>query len=155
MGLIKKTPADNAFSDCVRERAGWCCERCGTYYPEGRRGGLHCSHFHGRGNWGIRFDPLNAFSHCFGCHQKLGANPHEFREWVVEKIGEGAYEILLERKNDTGLGKMVRRTKGKGEIAKHYRDQLKAMRELRERGISELEFEGWAWADGGYSSDWF
>lgn len=143
MSLIKKTPADNAFSNCVRERAGWCCERCGTYYPEGKRMGLHCSHFHGRGNWGVRFDPNNAFSHCFGCHRYFEANPHEFREWVAEKIGDGAYEMLLERKNDVSIGKMVRRTKGRGDIAKHYREELKKMRRLVEQSETDINFVGW------------
>ena len=40
---IKITPADTAFSKCVKERADWKCERCGTQYQEGDRG-LHCSH---------------------------------------------------------------------------------------------------------------
>ena len=45
MAAIKRTPADKAFSDCVRSASEWTCERCHTYYEEGRRMGLHCSHF--------------------------------------------------------------------------------------------------------------
>ena len=136
--MIKITPADEAFSLCVRERAGWCCEKCGTHYPEGKRGGLHCSHFHGRANWSVRFDPLNAFAHCFGCHMYFEGNPHEFREWVMQQIGEGAYQILLEKKNNISLAKIARKTKGKGEIAAHYRQEHKRIKDQNER-----TFIGW------------
>lgn len=135
---LKITPADDAFSLCVRERASWCCEKCGNYYPEGFRRGLHCSHFHGRANWSVRFDPLNAFAHCFGCHMYFEGNPHEFREWVTSKIGQEAYEILLEKKNNIGLGKIARKTKGKGEIAAHYRAEHKRIQEQNQKS-----FTGW------------
>jgi hypothetical protein len=39
---------------------------------------------------------------------------------------------------------MYRATKGKGEIAKHYRGQLAAMQEQRELGdTGRIEFEEW------------
>ena len=125
---IKITPADSAFSKCVRALAKWSCELCGTSYLPSDTG-LHCSHFHGRGNWGTRFDPDNVEAACFGCHMKMEGSPHDFTKRWEEKLGEGAYEMLLERKNDTGLGKMYRQTKGKGEIAKHFREQLKLIEE--------------------------
>jgi len=121
---IKVTPADSAFSKCVRALAGWCCEVCGTPYTPSDTG-LHCSHFHGRANWGVRFDPDNAEAACYGCHAKLEGNPHEFTRRWEQKLGPYRYELLLERKRDTGLGKMYRKTKGKGDIAKHFREQLK------------------------------
>ena len=136
MAGIKTTPADQAFSLCVRARAGWRCEVCNTQYQKGAQG-LHCSHFHGRGNWGVRLDPDNASAHCFGCHQKMGANPHEHTDWTRNKLGEFRYQALIERKNDISLGKLYRKTKGKGEIAKHYRDQLK----LLEDGAAD--FDAW------------
>ena len=145
MGAIKRTPADAHFSLCVREAANWTCERCGKYFPEGAgRQGLHCSHFHGRGNWGIRFDPLNAFAHCYGCHMYFQANPIEFTEWVLERIGQDNFDLLLEKKNDRSLAKLVRKTKGKGEISKHYRIQHDLLKQKRAEGdTSKLTFEGW------------
>lgn len=143
MSAIKRTPADAAFSDCVRERANWCCEVCGTSYV-GRTQGLHCSHYHGRGHWSVRFDPDNAEAACYGCHQKLEGSPHDFYLRWMKKLGEGAYQILLEKKNDTTLGKMMRKTKGKGDIAKHYRDELKKMKEAKDSGDMEaVEFNGY------------
>ena len=135
--MIKITPADSAFSKCIRERAGWRCEVCGTQYTPSDTG-LHCSHFHGRANWSVRFDPDNAEAACYGCHAKLEGSPHEFTERWKERLGPYRYDALLERKNDIGRGREARKTKGKGDIAKHYRDELKRMQDSGEK-----QFSGW------------
>ena len=132
---IKITPADTAFAKCVKERAEWKCERCGTQYEEGHRG-LHCSHGIGRGTWACRFMGLNAIAACYGCHQLEGGN------WMQRALTENERQLLQEVANDTFRGKEARKTKGKGDIAKHYREQLDQMRALRECGaIGRLEFE--------------
>lgn len=128
MALIKRTPADVAFSKCVRALSGYKCEVCGTQYLD-NDAGLNCSHYHGRGHWSTRFDPDNCEAACMGCHMKLEGSPHDFYQRWIDKLGQGRYDILLEKKNDTGLGKMYRQTKGKGEIAKHFREQLKLIEE--------------------------
>src|SRR5690349_13419351 len=70
-----KPDPDYWFSLCVRQRANWHCECCGNYYEPwiGKNGepanpGLHCSHYIGRANYATRFEPLNVFAHCYGCH---------------------------------------------------------------------------------------
>lgn len=132
---IKITPADTAFAKCVKERAEWKCERCGTQYEEGHRG-LHCSHGHSRGKWGTRFTGLNAQAACYGCHMQEGGN------WMQRSLSEEERQLLQEMAEDTFRGKEARRTKGKGDIAKHYRKQLDQMRALRECGTTgRLEFE--------------
>ena len=120
---IKITPADSWFSKCVRSRAGWRCEHCGKQYTQSDTG-LHCSHFHGRGNWSLRFHPENASALCYGCHTFMGANPHEHQRFFKERLGEGMYQILLDLKRDTGLAKMYRKTKGKGEISSFFKRQF-------------------------------
>ena len=140
MSAIKRTPADIAFSKCIRERDNYTCKRCGKSYTESDTG-LHCSHFHGRANWAVRFDPDNAESHCYGCHAYFEGSPHEFTQWWLNKLGEGAYELLLERKNDIGLGKMYRKTKGKGDIAKHFRDELERMKYEKFEFNQKVDFE--------------
>lgn len=140
MAGIKRTPADAAFSNCVRERANWHCQRCAKYFPEGARGGLDCSHHHSRGNWSIRFEPLNAEALCYGCHSHVGGT-QERREQVLNK---SQIELLFELKNDGMRGRAYRKTKGKGDVAKHYRNEFARMRRLRElgeRGV--IEFVGW------------
>lgn len=133
---IKRTPADIAFSMCIRERSDWTCERCGTkYHPKAR--GLECSHYHTRGKWGVRFHSLNAEALCTGCHfLEGGLKRADFN------LSEFEISVLTDLVNDLGLGKEMRRTKGKGEIAKHFRQQYQLMREKREEGVlGRLDFE--------------
>ncbi len=141
MGGIKSTAADKAFSKCIRAAAGWCCERCGKYYPEGiARAGLDCSHHHSRGNWGIRFNPLNAEALCYGCHSFTGGT-QERRE---EVLSDDEQMKLWEMKRDTSLGKFVRKTKGVGPIAKHYRDELDRIEEKRASGfLGRIKINNW------------
>jgi len=135
---ILRTPADSAFSKCIRERANWTCERCGKHYPEGNRGGLDCSHHHSRGNWSIRFNPLNSEALCYGCHSYCGGTEERRRE----VLSEFEIELLWDLKADTGLGKQSRKTRGKGAIASHYREQLEIMRDSRAKGVlGRLDFE--------------
>jgi hypothetical protein len=44
-------------------------------------------------------------------------------------LGDVRYDALLRASQDTNLGREYRKTKGKGEIAKHFREQLKAIEE--------------------------
>ena len=141
MAGISRTPADAAFSFCIRERNDWHCEYCYRYFPDdsGRRS-LHCSHFYGRRHRGLRFHASNAFAHCYTCHKRLGENPADFTFWVEQKLGEGMVEMLRERRNS--IYKM-----GKGElkeIAAHYRNELKTMHEKRANGeVGYLDFLSW------------
>ena len=132
---IKITPADAAFSKCVKERADYTCQRCGKKYEEGHQG-LHCSHGVGRGTWATRFMGLNAICACYGCHQLEGGN------WMQRLLTESERELINEFANDYARGKAARKTKGKGEVAKHFREQFDLMRQLRECGATgRIEFE--------------
>lgn len=129
MGAIKIRAADKWFSLCIRERANWTCERCDKRCPDDKRMGLHCSHFHGRGKWATRFDPDNCRALCYGCHSYVGGNPDIHRRDMLEVLGPGLYETLLERSNDSRLGRIVKRSEA--EIAAHYRAEHKRMVEHR------------------------
>lgn len=129
---IKRTPADDAFSRCVRAANNWTCCKCGSFFVIGNRSGLDCSHHHSRGNWGIRFDPMNAEALCYGCHSHYGGT-EERRNEVLTKAEQ---DLLFEKKRDTELAKAYRKTKGKGAIAKHYREELKRIEKLRDSGVT-------------------
>ena len=96
---MKRDKRDVVFSNLVRRRAGWKCERCGKAYVEGSAQGLDCSHFYGRRHRSTRWHPDNAFAHCRGCHQYLGSNPAIFAEWVKDQLGETRYDWLRYRHN--------------------------------------------------------
>ena len=140
MALIKRTPADIAFSMCIRIRDNYTCQVCGTSYLP-NDSGLHCSHFHGRGNWAVRFDPGNAEAHCYNCHIKMGGSPHDFTDHWKKKLGPDAYQALLDRKRDLSLGKMYRQTKGKGDIAKYFRDEFQRMQDEKFNYQATVNFE--------------
>ncbi len=129
----KKLDPDYWFSLCVRERAGWSCQSCGKHYEPvvsnntGLPGnpGLHCSHYIGRANYSVRFDPYNAVAHCYGCHAKFEGNPHNFMEWTFQRLGGWLYDMLIEKSNNLMLGKQARREKQ--EIAEHYKAEFERM----------------------------
>lgn len=94
---IKRDKRDKLFSNLVRERAGWSCERCLKYFPEDHRNGLECSHFFTRSRKSIRWFPDNAAAHCTGCHTTLGGNPWEFADWIRDYLGPQRSSILRAR----------------------------------------------------------
>ena len=102
MGGIKRTKHDAVFSNYIRERDKWSCQRCGRSYnkysPNARRA-LHCSHYIGRGNWSVRFEPNNAVALCYGCHRLFGADPHAHTEFIKKRLNQDEYESLITRKN--------------------------------------------------------
>ena len=137
MSGIKRTPLDAVFSDLVRERADWQCEVCHKQFPDRKGAGLHASHYFGRRGVSTRHHGDNVFSHCFGCHQKLGSRPHDFTVWVKKQLGETRYDVLVLRAN-----KPLKRYKGETkEMQKHFKDELKRIRDRRmsgEEGIIEF-----------------
>jgi len=92
--LIKKL--DNAWANKVKEYG--MCESCHkTTY-------LNAHHFYSRSIRVVRWDVLNGFCLCVGCHvfsSKFSAHktPAEFVEWAIERRGLEWYEALKERKN--------------------------------------------------------
>ena len=136
---MKTNPADQAFSRCVREAKNWTCERCLTQYEQGAQG-LHCSHIYSRRHRAIRWAKDNVQALCYGCHQWFGGNPADSGLWIRELLGEGAIDLLIEKRNSkTKVSKLEEK-----DIAKHYREQLKKLLEKRSKGATgELDFESW------------
>ena len=84
---IKRTKWDVVFSNYIRYRDDWTCQRCNKKYPE-KSQGLHCSHFYGRRSWATRIEPCNAMALCFGCHQHVGSFPKDHVELWESKFKE-------------------------------------------------------------------
>lgn len=98
MGKVKIDAADRAFSQYIRTRDKWTCQRCNTYYKPPTMA-LHCSHFQGRGKEATRFDPSNADALCYGCHQYFTSHPAEHYNWQVERKGQAVIDELVMRSN--------------------------------------------------------
>lgn len=138
-GGIKRTPADAAFSDCVREAHDFTCQKCGINMRHNPRA-MHLSHFYGRRGKSTRWAKENGFCICAGCHNWLGEHPHEHTEWVKHTIGEGLFDILTEKAHS-----VYKLYKGEDkDIAKHYREQLKLIKTKRSEGHQGfIEFESY------------
>lgn len=83
---VKLDTADRLFSLWIRTRDGWTCQRCETTYKPPTKA-LHCSHFFGRRKESVRFEPLNADSLCYGCHQHFTSHPSEHKAWQIDRKG--------------------------------------------------------------------
>jgi hypothetical protein len=139
---MKILPADVWFGRCVKERVGWTCEKCGKVYNIPDTQGLHCSHFITRKNYAVRFEPLNAFTHCYFCHMTFEGNPHKFVAWAREKLGGDLYDLLIEKSNDIDRGRMIRRELK--DVARHYESEHNRMLSIRAEGINgRIEFTGY------------
>jgi len=98
---IKLYPADSLFSNLIRERDNWTCQRCGKKY-EPPTNSLQCSHFWGRGNKGSRFLPENCDALCYGCHARWEGNKQgEYRDWKLQQLGEDGYARLEKRARES------------------------------------------------------
>lgn len=49
-------------------------------------------------------------------------------------LGETRYEALLDKKNNTNIGKQLHKDNKSGHIAKHYKEQHKILVEKRKEG---------------------
>lgn len=99
---MKRWTQDKLFSDWVRSRDDWTCQRCFKEYDQTSptsRMGLHNSHFHGRGKWSTRFDSDNCTSLCYGCHRFLGSRPIEHTEFMMKRLGSKKFKQLNKRAN--------------------------------------------------------
>ena len=129
---MKRDRLDKLFSDLVRCRSNWTCERCGKKFdPDIPRGtqGLDCSHYWGRRGKSTRWLPLNCSALCQGCHSYLDDNPHDHTEWKRQQVGEENYQRLVEynrvithwKKHD--LEEIKRQLKAQWTVMKSMRDK--------------------------------
>ena len=100
--MIKRTKHDKVFSDFIRHRDRWTCQRCrkvkNPMSPSSRKG-LHCSHFYGRSTYATRFDSDNCVALCYGCHRYLGSHPAEHLEFITNHLGAERFRELTKRRN--------------------------------------------------------
>lgn len=96
MGKTKIFPADTAFSNYIRERDKWTCQRCRKVYAP-PTSALHNSHFFSRGKWNTRYDPDNCMALCYGCHRYMDKHLDEYEDYKYEQLGEDGFNRLTLR----------------------------------------------------------
>lgn len=92
----KLFPADTAFSNYIRARDKWTCQRCSTVYAP-PTSALHCSHFYSRGKWSTRYDPDNCIALCYGCHRYLDKHIGEYEDYKYQQLGQARFDGLTVR----------------------------------------------------------
>jgi len=128
---IKILAADKAFADCLKEAHDYTCERCG------KQGRMETSHIYSRRHRLIRWAKDNANCLCNYCHRIWHESPVEAFKWLEGLYGERHIELLIEKRN---MMIKVLKTEEK-EIVKHYREQLKIIKEKRSNGaIGYIDF---------------
>ncbi len=92
---IKIRPADKLFSNYIRARDKWTCQRCFTRYEPPTRA-LHCSHYFGRGRENTRFDEENCIALCHGCHQLWGHGDlrDDYTAYMEKRLGKQGFKNL-------------------------------------------------------------
>ena len=129
---IKITSSDKLFSQYIRTRDKWTCQRCSKKY-EPPTNALHCSHFHTRGKWGVRFDDENCEALCYGCHSYLGGNPIEHVEHKINKLGYAKYKKLQQRSH-----KPLKSGEKKYFLSKEFRAKLrKKLKKVEEKWLND------------------
>ncbi len=96
--MMKKTAADTAFSDFIRARDGYTCQKCFVFLGP-KAFNLHCSHLWKRGNstYCVRFDEANAMAACKTCHDDLEHHPEAHRSFFLKRLGQERYDALYQR----------------------------------------------------------
>lgn len=93
---IKRSKADAVFSDWVRERDDWTCQRCQAQFEKPNIG-LHNSHFFSRAKRATRFEPDNCVALCYKCHEHFTAEDtfrggplltQEHKDFVFKRLGQ-------------------------------------------------------------------
>lgn len=139
MSAVKRTPADIAFSDAVRESFDYTCCLCGMDGRE-RPGMMDCSHVFSRKHRNTRWTVLVALCLCRSCHQKMGDRPLLHAALYRDVWGEEAYEqILRDHNRILKISKVEEKL-----IAKHYRAEAKRAEKLRNAGyIGRIDIQDW------------
>ena len=141
---IKRLTADKHMSDALRKKAGFICQLTGKDYSD-RPQGLQLSHFIGRGNWSVRFDPKNVLILSAWAHKEMESHPvNHIALW--REIHGGIYgrsesdaelNALLARSTCTDRAKYARANHAS--IGKHYLAISKEIDTLTEEEIDEYE----------------
>jgi 5-methylcytosine-specific restriction endonuclease McrA len=94
---ITITALDRLFSQYIRQRDGFTCQRCGK---SAKPRGLHAAHIFGRGKKSVRWNPDNCVTLCLPCHRWVDSHQTEKEAWQRQRLGGSRWNDL-QRMADT------------------------------------------------------
>lgn len=123
--MIKINALDILFSDYIRTRDGWTCQRCITlgrknvFRPNKRLidklpqfehhvksgMGLHNMHCYSRGGKTVRYEPDNCCAGCYGCHSYLDTHPLKKYAFFKARLGSKKYNRIVKLSKTNAVGK--------------------------------------------------
>lgn len=134
---LRRSPADKYFSDIVREKADYKCERCFSEFERPTKE-LHCSHYHSRAKKSVRFDFSNAAALCAKCHYHFDERMRPFEklddfvrrrkeheEFMIKRIGKKEFDLLE-------LRAATPQKVDEKSLVIAFKEQLKRLKENRE-----------------------
>ena len=121
---IKRTKWDIVFSDYIRFRDGWTCQRCGKKYHE-RSASLHCSHFYGRRSWATRIEPDRNMALCYSCHIHVSSFPMEHVDLWEEKFSKKETDKVIKLHNQSLIKKKEVATEENYRLLKKMLEDIK------------------------------
>src|SRR3990167_9844022 len=92
MFKIKIRKSDKLFSDFIKKRDNYICQRCRKKCLKG----IACSHYWSRVHEGTRHEPDNCITLCFGCHLLWGHGEErsEYEKFMKKKLGVKRFKTL-------------------------------------------------------------
>lgn len=98
---MKNDKYDRVFSNIIRTRDNWRCQRCHMQYTPPTKA-LHNSHYFGRTRLSTRFDEQNCDALCHGCHRHWEVTDREsYRAFKIKQLGENGFNALHVRSWET------------------------------------------------------
>jgi len=99
---IKLRKTDRLWTEFIRKRDNYTCQRCGRIYSPDNCRNLGVSHYWSRGkSENTRFDGENCIALCtLPCHALWGQDErHLYIEFMKRHLGQKAYDLLELRAN--------------------------------------------------------
>jgi len=101
---IKLRKADKLFTQVVRLKFEYTCQKCGKEYNpynKGKLRNLGVSHYYGRSRENTRFDMDNVTLLCnFPCHRKWeGEEREDYKKYMIDRLGQEGFDLLTVRAN--------------------------------------------------------
>ena len=92
---IKLRTSDRLWTRYMRIKQKYTCQKCGRVYAPDNCRNLGVSHYHGRNHENVRFDEENTPVMCnIVCHQYLDQHKGEYKEWMIERLGQERFDML-------------------------------------------------------------